>query len=74
MFGLLNYDFVKILLNIFVTIKHIYSNVYNGIEYYYIKEKELLYDIGNDEDDIDDEDEDVGDVGYKVNSDNVNNY
>ena len=53
---LLKYDYVKILLNIFINIKHIYSNVYNGMEYYYIKEKELLFDIDVDVD-VDSDDE-----------------
>lgn len=42
---LLKYGHFKILMNIFNdTFLKIYLNVYNGMEYYYIKEKELLFD------------------------------
>lgn len=42
---LFKYGHFKILMNIFNdTFLKIYSNVYNGMEYYYIKEKELLFD------------------------------
>lgn len=46
---LLKYGYFKILMNMFHdTFGKIYSNVYNGMEYYYIEEKELLFD-DNDE-------------------------
>jgi len=52
MLKLLKYDYVKILLNIYIYKLSIFiQNVYNEIEYYYIKEKELLFDINVDNDD-----------------------
>ena len=39
------YPYLKILMNLFYnTFSNMYLNIYNGMEYYYVKEKELLYD------------------------------